>query len=336
MSDPVHRVALVGTGGISRAHTEAALRSDRAGLVSICDVRQESIDLYRSRHPQVIAPAYLDMNEMLQKEEIDIAIICTWGAFHAEVGAGLARSGLVKAILCEKPFTQTAKEAEHLVAAVNDSDAFIAEAFKFRHHPMHLKARELIDMGGIGDLMTLRSTFCTASGKRYLDPDTNWRFNKAKGGGSIYDLACYNIHHARWTFGEDPAEVFATHRKGPEVDESASIQLVFPSGGIAQIAVGFDTYGGQEFHIMGNEGSLHNDLAWNNENRPTWLDHHTSGLSQRHHFGSCFQFQLQLEHMCDVLEGKMEHRISPQNSLGQMRTIDAIYESFEARRAVRL
>lgn len=334
MSNPVHRVALVGTGGISRAHTEASLRSDRTELVALCDVSQDSVDRYRERHPEVEAPAYLDMNEMLEKEEIDIAVICTWGAFHAEVGAGLARSNRVKAILCEKPFTQTTREAEHLVAAVNDSDAFIAEAFKFRHHPMHLKARELIDSGILGDLMTLRSTFFTANGRKELDPASNWRFNKAKGGGSIYDLACYNIHHARWTFGEDPAEVFATHRPGREVDESAIIQLVFPSGGVAEISVGFDTYSNQEFRIFGNEGSLHSDAAWNNENRPTWLDHYSPNLTQRYHFPACFQFQFQLEHMCDVLEGKTEHRIPPENSLGQMRTIDAIYESFESRKAV--
>ena len=342
MPDPIHRVALVGTGGISHAHTIACSLTNRADLVALCDVSQESVDRYRTRHPEVTAPAYLDINEMLDKEAIDIAVICTWGAFHAEVGSALTRSGRVKAILCEKPFTQTAREAESLVAAVNDSDAFIAEAFKFRHHPMHLKARELIDAGAIGDIMTVRSTFCTASGpsgrdqRRALDPDANWRFNKVKGGGSIYDLACYNIHHARWTFGEDPVEVFATGRSGIEVDIAANIQFVFPSGGVAQITVGFDTYSNQEFHILGDAGSLHTDRAWNNENRPVWLEHVSPGLTQRHHFEPVFQFQLQLEHMCDVLEGKAEHRISPENSINQMRTIDAIYESFESRRAVRL
>ena len=334
----LHRVALVGTGGISRNHTTACSLTDRAALVALCDVSQDSIDRYRARHPQVTVPAYLVMDEMLEKEAVDIAVICTWGAFHAEVGSALARSGRVKAILCEKPFTQTAREAESLVAAVNDSDAFIAEAFKFRHHPMHLKSRELIDAGAIGDIMSVRSTFCTASGnpRRTLDPDANWRFNKIKGGGSIYDLACYNIHHARWTFGEDPVEVFATSRPGIEVDIAASIQFVFPSGGVAQITVGFDTYSSQEFHIIGGAGSLRTDRAWNNENRPVWLDHVSPGLTQRHHFEPIFQFQLQLEHMCDVLEGKVEPRISPENSINQMRVIDAIYESFESRRAVRL
>merc|ERR1712098_468014 len=76
----------------------------------------------------------------------------------------LASSGRVKAILCEKPFTSTGAEAKRMVAAAKDNDVLLAEAFKFRHHPMHLKAHELIDSGTIGEVMNIRSTFCTGGG----------------------------------------------------------------------------------------------------------------------------------------------------------------------------
>ena len=46
-----------------------------------------------------------------------------------------------------------------MVAAAKANGVLLAEAFKFRHHPMHLKAKEIVDSGGIGDVMTLRSTF---------------------------------------------------------------------------------------------------------------------------------------------------------------------------------
>lgn len=335
MSEPF-RVALVGTGGISRAHAAACANTDRAELVAVTDVSHDSIDRFRQQF--TVENAYLDLDQMLAEEEIDIAVICTWGVFHAELGKRLAASGRVRGILCEKPFTQTAGEAEELVNVAREHGILIAEAFKFRHHPMHLKAKQIIEAGDIGDLMTVRSTFCTSSGAPVSDrkPELNWRWNKAKGGGSIYDLACYNIHHARWIFNADPVEVFATQRPGLEVDDGANIQLVFPDGGIAQITVGFDTYQSQNAEILGTTGSLRTDRAWNNENRPVWLDQESSGLTRRHHIEACHQFTLQLEHMCDVVEGKTEHRVSPENSIGQMRTIDAIYESFETRRAVAL
>jgi D-xylose 1-dehydrogenase (NADP+, D-xylono-1,5-lactone-forming) len=335
MSAPL-RVALVGTGGISRAHATACMQTDRAELVAVTDVSQDSIDRFVRQFP--VEHMYLELDRMLANEEIDIVVICTWGVFHAEVGKQLAQSKKMKAILCEKPFTQTAAQASQLVDVARDNGILIAEAFKFRHHPMHLKAKEIVDSGEIGDLMTVRSTFCTSSGAPVSDrkPELNWRWNKEKGGGSIFDLACYNIHHARWTFGADPVEVFATQRPGIEVDDGANIQLVFPNGGIAQITVGFDTYQSQDAEILGTTGSLRTDRAWNNENRPVWLDQESKGLTRRHHIDACHQFTLQLEHMCDVVEGKTEHRVSPENSIGQMKTIDAIYESFKTRKAVNL
>ena len=335
MSESPYRVALVGSGGISRAHSEACSLSNRARIVAVCDVSQKSIDNYKEIFP-LVGCTYLDLDRMLANEEIDLAIICTWGAYHADVGTRLAQSGKVRAILCEKPLTQTARQAEGLVAAVNDSDAIIVEAFKFRYHPMHLKAWALVNAGEIGRPMTIRSTFCTNKASVARKPEINWRFNKQKGGGSIFDLGCYNIHHARWIFGQEPAEVFATGRPGFEVDDSANIQLIFPSGGIAQITVGFETSSSQEFEVMGTAGILRTECAWNNENVPTWLDHRTTDRTERYHFEPIYQFQLQLEHMCDVLDGKMEPRISAQNSLAQMKVIDAIYESFESRSAVAL
>ena len=193
-----YRVGLVGTGGIARAHGSACQQAPSAELAAICDVSENALAGFGEQFDVAPENRYLSLEEMLDAENLDIAIICTWGAFHAEVGIQISESRQVKAILCEKPFTSTAAEAEAFVGAAQENGILVAEAFKFRHHPMHLKAKELIDSGAIGEFMTLRSTFCTGGGgggPEARKPEANWRFNKAKGGGSIYDLACYNIHH---------------------------------------------------------------------------------------------------------------------------------------------
>ena len=73
-----YRVALVGTGGISRAHATACSQTDRAELVAVTDVPQESIDRFvRQFHVERL---YLELDEMLANEAIDIAVICAWAA----------------------------------------------------------------------------------------------------------------------------------------------------------------------------------------------------------------------------------------------------------------
>ena len=80
---------------------------------------------------------------------------------------------------------------------------------------MHLMAQEIIGQGGIGDVQNIRSTFCVnIPTERRHNPESNWRWNRSKGGGAIYDLACYNIHHARFVFGEEPELVFAAKVPG--------------------------------------------------------------------------------------------------------------------------
>ena len=329
----VYRAALVGTGGIARQHSRACALSDRIQMAAVCDISQAALDRYREQFPEVPA-AYLDLDRMLECEQVDIAIICTWGPFHAEVGERLARSGRVRAILCEKPFTQTARQAERLVAAAHDSGTTIVEAFKFRHHPLHLKARELIDAGRIGEPRSVRSTFCTGRAQVARTPESNWRYDPKRGGGAVFDLACYNVHHARWTFGAEPVSVFASARGGIQVDDAVYIHLVFPGGRTAQITAAFDTWSSQSVEVMGSAGSLRAERAWNNEDMPVRLECTTREGTDRFPFEPVFQFQLQIEHLCDVLDGTAEPRISAANSIAQMKVIDAVSKSIATGAAV--
>lgn len=112
------------------------------------------------------------------------------------------------------------------------------------------------------------------------------------------------------------------------------IHLVFVGGRSAQITTAFDTWGSQSVEVMGTAGSLRIDRAWNNEDRPVSLVCATSGRTERFHFEPVFQFQLQLEHLCDVLDGRADPRIAAQDSIAQMRVIDAVCESIATGNAV--
>ena len=109
MSDHVYRIGIVGTGGIARAHGTACQQVDIAEIAAICDVSQEAVNRYGDQFE--VTNRYTDLDEMLNVENLDIAIICTWGASHAEIGIQIANSQQVKAILCEKPFTDNAAQA---------------------------------------------------------------------------------------------------------------------------------------------------------------------------------------------------------------------------------
>ena len=333
------RMAIVGTGGIARRHASAAASVEGVDLVAVCDISADKAQRFAATHQ--VDSFYRDVESLVQAHEIDIAVVSTWGTSHAEISNQLARSGKVRAVLCEKPICQNAAECADMIATAEESGVLLAEAFKFRHHPLHLKMKELVEDGAVGELRAIRSSFVLGGGtpRDKMRPEMGWGLDPARGGGVVYDLGCYNIHHARFITGHEPTTVFAQGELHPVcgVHDQVAISLGFPGGITAEIAVGnYAPYHMQGVEICGTKGYLRTDLAWNNENKPTTLEARFKGRQERYEFAEQYQFAHQLRHMMDCLERGVEHRIQPQNSLGQMRTIDAVFESLASGNPVHL
>ena len=86
--------------------------------------------------------------------------------------------------------------------------------------------------------------------------------------------------------------------------------------------------------VKGSAGSLRTERAWNNEDMPVWLECATAEGAERFHFDPVFQFQLQLEHLYDVLDGTARPCIPAHDSIAQMKVIDAVCESIATAAAV--
>jgi predicted dehydrogenase len=255
---------------------------------------------------------------------------------HAETGIRLARSGRVRAILCEKPFTSTAAEAEALAGAARERGVLLAEAFKFRHHPAHIELKARLDAGAIGDLVTLRSTFCQSVDSESRRPENNWRWSRARGGGSIYDLACYGIHHARFVFGAEPSASLPQPSRRAKSTRPPRCSWSFRA--TARRSSRSATMCGTAHYaeVAGTAGMLRLDNPWNNEDQAVTLEQYSAAGVTRTPFAPVFQFSEQLRHLAACLAGGPAHRIPPENSIAQMRVIDAVFESIGTGKAVDL
>jgi len=265
--------------------------------------------------------------------------VCTWGSHHAEHCIRSARTGRVRAILCEKPISSTASECAEMAEAAKEYGVLLADDFKFRHHPCHVKAKAIIDQGQIGELMLIRSSFTASVDPKNLVPEYNWRFDPERGGGAVYDLGCYCIHHARYLAGTEPSSVYAEGQYGQNsgVTETVGIQLYFPGQISAQFFVSFRSFGSQQFEVFGTQGKIRMNYAWNNENMPVRLHvGENSGQSKTIKFASLDQFSYQLQHLCDCLKTGQSHRIPLTNSINNMRVIDGVHASLKTGKSIDL
>jgi len=65
-----------------------------------------------------------------------------------------------KHVLCEKPFTANAEEAERVAASAAYSNLVVMEAFHYRYHPMAKRALQIVESGELGRLTHVETAFC--------------------------------------------------------------------------------------------------------------------------------------------------------------------------------
>ena len=327
------RVMLVGTGAIAYRHAAACRDLDGAELVAVCDVRRAAADALADQFG--VESRFTELEAMLTSEQADLAIIATWGVYHAEVVDQLVRSGKVRAILCEKPLAMDAAQAEAMAKVAAEHDVLLAEAFRLRHQPIHHRAIELIRSGQIGEVRHIRNAMMWRIPDADRDPAKNWRFNKAVGGGVTFDIGCYCINQIRWAMDAEPETVQAFGSRGPTgVDEHVVAIATFPGGRTAEWCVSWQAGPRHVAEVMGSAGALRIENAWgDNQKTATTLEIFDLQRNRTvETFEPTDQFFLQLQHMQDCLDNGIPHRIPPANSIAQMRVIDAVYASLASGR----
>jgi predicted dehydrogenase len=327
------RVVIIGAGAIAYRHAAACRDLDGAELVAVCDVRRDAADALANQFG--VRERFVDLEALLAETEADLAVVATWGASHTEVAQRLAGSGRVRAILCEKPLAMDAGQAEAMFTSAAQGGVLLAEAFRLRSQPIHLRAIELIQSGTIGEVVHVRNTMMWRVADADRDPSRNWRFNKAVGGGVTYDIGCYCINHLRWVMDDEPESVYAVGRWGPTgVDEHVAALATFSDGRTAEWSVSWQSGPSHAAEVLGTAGALRIRNAWGDGPNTATLLEVTDAKRQWQveEYPPTDQFYLQLQHMRDCLERGIPHRISPANSIAQMRVIDAVYQSMQTGR----
>jgi len=159
------KVACIGAGYFSQFHYEAWRRIDEVQLVASVDV---SLDAAKKTG----APAFRDLQVMLDEVEPDIVDIITPPSTHADTIKQAIDDGGVKLIICQKPFCQTYEEAEEVVALCEQAKVQLIIHENFRFQPWYRAMKQAAEDGMIGDVHQLTFKMRTGDGQgpnAYLD-----------------------------------------------------------------------------------------------------------------------------------------------------------------------
>ena len=269
------RLGVVGGGRISATQAMAARLGDRWEVVA--GALSSDPEKARARGAEWYLPddrCYASFSEMAQAEAqrpdgVDAVMITTPNHVHFEAARSFLAAGID--VLCDKPLTNVASEADELVRLTGETGLVFGVCYTMSCFPMIRQAREIVRSGGIGRINQIHVEFL----QDWMIPDdvaeadhVKWRLDPAKSGSTSCtgDIGTHAAHLASFVSGLEMTHLRAEmHVRGaPKPLEDTVFMMTRYQGDIpgtlmaTRLAPG--NRGGLRLRIFGSEGGLEWDL----------------------------------------------------------------------------
>lgn len=292
------------------------LEAPSVELVAIASRTRDKAERFRAEFN--LPRAYDGYEKLLQDPQIQAVYIPLPNSMHAEWAVKAAEAG--KHSLCEKPFACTAEEAKKAALAASRRGVHTAEAFMWRLHAQHGKAREIIESGAIGPIRLIRAGFSFVIAR-----NSNFRLHPELGGGCLLDLGCYVVSAARFYFGTEPKLAYARADFDPalKVDTKICAMLEF-AGGRAIMDCSFDLPQRRQLEIHGEKGAITFAQPWQPDPEAViYVNDRPEKFARENHYVTMF------EHFSRCFSTGTPPRYASEDAVQQMRVLDAIRRSID-------
>lgn len=243
------KVALIGYGGIAQAAHLPAYKSlekkGKAKLVAACDIDEKkftekmAINIGEGSEAPEQINFYTDVNEMLEKETVDLIDICVPTLLHKPIAEDMLKRGYN--VMCEKPMCRTYEDCVQLIKTEKNSKGKLMIAQCLRFFPEYMYLKSVIESGEFGK--PISSVFRRMSAPPVWSWE-NWYMDVARSGGCMLDMHIHDIDMARYLFGE-PEAVSCNSQDVYSGFDSVQTRLFYPN--VSVFAIGDWSYEGTDF-----------------------------------------------------------------------------------------
>lgn len=248
---PVNRPiqwGILGTGAIARRFADDFDHVKDGILLASGSRSMERARAFADRFR--ISSRYGSYQALAQDPRIDAVYIATPASEHKE-GIELCLS-TGKAVLCEKPLTVNAGEAEHVITLARRSGVFLMEAMWTRFLPLIARLRDLLAQNVIGEV---RHVMADLSTEVDLDP-TSRVFSAELGGGALLQKGVYLLSLTSMVLGSPTRVRSLSVLSESGIDENTGILLEYTKGRLATLWCSVRVRGQRQAVIAGTLGQI--------------------------------------------------------------------------------
>ncbi|AWW30795.1 NAD-binding oxidoreductase [Echinicola strongylocentroti] len=247
MTQPL-KTGLVGFGKV--AQTMHAPLIHQEPLLDLTAVVERHREASKEKYPEVTV--YKSLEELLDKAEVDLIVICTPNEQHFPQAKMALEAG--KHVVVDKPITVTSAEAETLQAVAQEQGKLLSVFQNRRWDGDFMTISKLLNEGVLGNIVHFESHF-----DRFRpEPNDNWREKDVPGSGILYDLGAHLIDQALLLFGK-PSWVYAEilqQRKAVAADDFFDLTLMYPETKVRLTASILMNAPLPKFLVLGDKGSF--------------------------------------------------------------------------------
>ena len=335
MNDPV-RVGVLSTAWIASLVVPLIDDCTTVDVAAVASRSLEGAEIFASAAG--ITRAYGTYEELLGDPNIDAVYIAVPNSLHAHWVETALKAG--KHVLCEKPLTPTASEAEALFALAKKQDRELHEGFMYRHHPQTTTAVDLLNRGAIGKPTTIDCWFHT----RVADPTINVRYRPDLAGGALFDVGSYCTSFANLVTQQEPVALCGVARMAASgVDEAFSAVMEYGSGVAATFDSSMDSLLSTGVRIVGSDATMTIANPWLPDiNAPIWggpmpaSEVVVSKGTESEHFPctSHNPYWHEFDNFAAAIRGDANLRIEADETVANLRTIERLLDSVRDREPV--
>lgn len=316
---PPLRLGILGAARIAMGGIiPAASRSQDVEVAAVATREGQKADAVRQAAPE--AAVLESYQALLESDNVDAVYIPLPNSLHAEWTLEALSAG--KHVLCEKPFSLDAAEAEQAVSKARETGLALMEGFMYRFSPQTARLAEIVSGGGIGPVRQAVAEF----GHRLDDP-ADVRGVGSLGGGALGDVGCYCVSGLRLVFGSEPLGASARARFDEEgADREISGLLEFEEG-FGTLSCGLSSARRESLTITGTEGraTLRAPFRPDKSGGEIVLTRGDETTTETFEPGDPYRMELE-ELAAAVREGR-EPTVGTEEILGNARALDALLAS---------
>ena len=340
------KISVVGIGLMGSQHLKAISISKKAKLHSIVDINQKSKLVAK----KFKVPFYKTSHDLIKNNKPDAVIVATPNQFHEKHTINFLSAKIP--VLLEKPISSNIKKAQKIINSSKKNKTHLLIGYHRRHNSIVSNVKKKIQTGKIGKIVAANVMCWLYKNKQWFNE--KWRIKK--GGGPLginlvhdIDLICYLLGPVDYVQASTSNKI-----RKHKVEDTAIVNFLFKSGALCTLSVSdtivapwsYELTAGENpaypitnqsaYYIGGTKGSIQfpNLKNWYNKGERSWwkpIYHKDMNIRL-----SRYTLINQINHLCDVVNGKAKPKVTGEDGLQSLKIFAAILKSSKSGKKIKL